>query len=114
MNHKHVCKFWPKEPKYRKSPPPGLVLLVLVSDIESIEIGSCIQSFTCKPHLVEELQHNGEHVWVGLVHLIKQDHCIGALLQLLGQLTALLMTHVSRWGSYELGHLEETATVRWY
>lgn len=37
-------------------------------------------------HLIKQLQHDGEHIWVGFVYLIKEHHGIGALLQLLGQL----------------------------
>ena len=56
-------------------------------------------------HLIEELQHDGEHIWVGFVHLIEQHHGVGALPQLLGQLPALLVAHVTRRGADELGHL---------
>lgn len=56
-------------------------------------------------HLVEELQHDGEDVRVGLVHLIKQHHSVGTSLQQLRQLTALLVPHIARRRADELGHL---------
>ena len=63
-------------------------------------------------HLIEELQHDGEHVRVGFVHLIEQHHGVGALPQLLGQLPALLVAHVTRRGADELGHLGGGGCVR--
>lgn len=58
-------------------------------------------------HLIKQLQHDGEHIWVGFVYLIKQHHGVRALLQLLGQLATLLMANVAWWGPDELGYLAE-------
>lgn len=58
-------------------------------------------------HLVKQLQHDGEHIWMGLVHLIEEHYSIGTLLQLLGQLAALLVANVAWWGPDKLGYLEE-------
>src|SRR4029434_6906636 len=57
------------------------------------------------PHLVEELQHDGEDVGVGLVDLVKQNHGVGTLLQTLGQLTTLVMAHITRGRANQLSHL---------
>lgn len=56
-------------------------------------------------HLIEELQHDSENIRMGLVYFIKQDNGVGTRLQQLGQLTPLLMSHVSRRGADELRHL---------
>lgn len=56
-------------------------------------------------HLVKQLQHDGQHIWMGFVHLIEEHHGVGALLQLLGQLATLLVANVAWWGPYKLGHL---------
>ena len=41
---------------------------------------------------------------MGFLDLVKQNNRIGIAAHLLGQLTALLMAHVSRRGTDELGH----------
>lgn len=56
-------------------------------------------------HLIKELQHDSENIRVGLVYFIKQHNGVGTRLQQLGQLTPFLMSHVSRRGADELGHL---------
>ena len=58
-------------------------------------------------HLIKQLQHDGEHIWMGFVHLIEEHHSVGALLQLLGQLATLFMANVAWWGPNKLGHLVE-------
>lgn len=58
-------------------------------------------------HLIKELQHDSKNIRMGLVHFIKQHHGIGARLQQLGQLTPFLVSHVSRRGADELGHLRD-------
>lgn len=60
-------------------------------------------------YLIEELQHDCENVWMGLVHLVKQHHCVWTLLQLLGQLTPFFVAHVAWRGADKLGHLERAA-----
>lgn len=65
---------------------------------------SCLCLYT---HLVKELQHDRQNIRVGLVYFIKQDNGIGTRLQQLGQLTSFLMSHVSRRGANELGHLRD-------
>lgn len=44
---------------------------------------------------------------MGLVHFIKEDHCIWALLQFLGQLATLFMAYVAWWRTNKLGYLVE-------
>ena len=56
-------------------------------------------------YLIKELQHGGEDIRVGLLHFIKQDHCLGELCQLLGQLAAIFVALVARGRPNELGHL---------
>lgn len=42
---------------------------------------------------------------MGFVHLVKEHHCAGTLLQQLGQLTPVLMSNVTGRGADKLGHL---------
>jgi hypothetical protein len=44
---------------------------------------------------------------MGLVHLIKEDYCIWALFQFLGQLATLFMADVAWWRTDKLGYLVE-------
>ena len=46
--------------------------------------------------IVQHLQQDVEHIGVGLFHLIEQHHAVGFAADSLGQLAALLITHVSR------------------
>src|SRR5690625_74732 len=46
--------------------------------------------------VVQELQEDVEHVRVGLLDLVQQDHAVGAAPYRLGELAALLVSHVSR------------------
>lgn len=58
-----------------------------------------------RTNLVKQLQHNSEDVGMGFVHLVKEHHCAGTLLQQLGQLTPVLMSNVTRRGADKLGYL---------
>lgn len=57
-------------------------------------------------HLIKELQHDGQHIRMGLVDFIEQDNGVGTRPQQLGQLTSFLMAHVPRRRANELCHLK--------
>lgn len=70
--------------------------------MRSLPVSLC--SYT---HLIEELQHDSKNIRMGLVHFIKQHNGVGTRLQQLGQLTPLLMSHISWRGANELRHLRD-------
>ena len=54
--------------------------------------------------VVEHLQQQIEHLRVGLLHLIEQQHRVGPAPHRLGELTALLVAHIARGCSHQPGH----------
>lgn len=56
-------------------------------------------------YLIEQLQHDGEDIWVGFVNLVEEHHSIWTLPQLFGELPALFMAHVARRRADKLGDL---------
>ena len=54
--------------------------------------------------VIEHLQQDVEHIGVGLLHLIKQQHRIGPAPHRLGELAALLVAHVAGGGPQQPGH----------
>lgn len=58
-----------------------------------------------RTYLIEQLQHDGEDVWVGFVNLVEEHHSVWALPQLFGELPALFVAHVARRGADKLGNL---------
>lgn len=56
-------------------------------------------------YLIKQLQHDGEHIGVGFVHLVKEYHSIWALPQLFGELSTLFMAHIAGWRADEFCHL---------
>ena len=49
-----------------------------------------------QPAVVHDLQQDPEHVGVGLLDLVEQDHGVGAAADGLGELAALVVAHVAR------------------
>ena len=45
--------------------------------------------------VVQHLQKNVQHIWVGLFQLVKQDDRIGLLRIFLRQLSGLIVTHIA-------------------
>ena len=65
--------------------------------------------------IVHDLQEDVEDVRVGLLHLVHQDDAVGAAAHRLGQVAALLVADIARWGAdearhrvllHELGHVD--------
>ena len=54
--------------------------------------------------VVQHLQQDVEHVGVGLLDLVEQDHGVGPAAHRLGQLAALVVAHVARRRADEAGH----------
>ena len=52
------------------------------------------------------MQQNVEHIRVGFFHLIKQHNAVGMAAHSLGQLTTLLITHISRRRTDQTRHTE--------
>ena len=68
-----------------------------------------------EPAIVEHLQEHVEHVAVGLLDLVEQNHRVGPTPHRLGQTSALLVAHIARRGAdqsrdrvllHELAHVD--------
>ena len=53
--------------------------------------------------LLHDLQKHVEHVWMGLLDLVEQDHRIGAPPDALRKLAAFLVSHIARRGADQTG-----------
>jgi len=56
-------------------------------------------------YLVKQLQHDGEHIGMSFVDLVKEDDSIRTRLQLLRQLAALIVANVTWRRTNEFGYL---------
>ncbi|MNI18250.1 hypothetical protein D3C73_716520 [compost metagenome] len=54
--------------------------------------------------IVQHLQQDVEHIRVRLLNLVQQDHRVGATAYRLGEITPLLVAHVSRRRPHQTGH----------
>ena len=54
--------------------------------------------------VIHHLQQDVEHIRVGLLHLVQQQHRIGAAAHRLGEITPLLVAHIAGGRADEAGH----------
>ena len=57
-----------------------------------------------QPSVLQNLQQDVEHVGVGLLDLVEEDHPVGTPPHRLGQLAALVVADVARWRADQPGH----------
>ncbi len=57
-----------------------------------------------QPALVQHLEQDVEHVGMGFLDLVEQDHPVGPAADGLGELAALFIPHISRRGADQPGY----------
>ncbi len=51
--------------------------------------------------IVQELEENIEHIWMGFLYFVEKYHRIGPSTHRFGELTAFFIPHISRRGANE-------------
>ena len=54
--------------------------------------------------VVQNLQQNVEHIRMGLFYLVKKDDTVGIAADFFAELTALVISYISRRRAYHFGH----------
>ena len=57
-----------------------------------------------QPAILQDLQQDVEHVRVGLLNFVEENHPVGTAAHRLGQLAALVVAHVARGSAHQPGH----------